>query len=596
MANTGYIINNTVRQNFTTGPNSGSAVTGSIFDVNLTVAPFSASLDGTDYYNRAYEPDLCEPGFETCVVPLLTSLTTGSCRGRFAINYVTQSSFNPPVDITASVSNNPDFSVSESFYASIDGIIPVTSSFVSGTVYFRAFTSCSGPDPSPNSDPLAFTYDLLPPPLAAGSVNLVFKNNYSSTMEVDIRSLRGNANYLIRPGQSVTYDYSTSPDPGAWTATGKSADLNITVKGGARSAYGNYVQRNTNGVEKETYTTGGGFGSPTSRVNNSSTFVADRGLNFTVRQLVLPKNGTTTTTTFTLLQNTPPPPPPPPVPPPPPPAPAPGPGPAPVYVPRPTSVFGSVPYDTETNACGASSVNFREKQYYQLGNTLYDNLTDAQSGTRSVFPYTQNYILTDSTTFLIVNKDGRLQSRGGCRLPEISVATLRSSTYTSQTAGCSRKLFPAEITTYGIKDNRLQTRVSGRVASTGLSGRYPIYEGSGLYPSRNVIFSSGRIVGYETCGSELTDITLSNVGFPSSRYDFTSPENISPTYLKYLCNTYNDFVTYQQGADGTIYYGFKYKDGKYSYVPIAGNRWYIRPDRSFVLIVDGQITSTTTPC
>jgi hypothetical protein len=44
--------------------------------------------------------------------------------------------------------------------------------------------------------------------------------------------------------------------------------------------------------------------------------------------------------------------------------------------------------------------------------------------------------------------------------------------------------------------------------------------------------------------------------------------------LKYLCNTYNNFVTFQQGADGTIYYGFKYKDGKYSYVPIAGNRWY----------------------
>jgi hypothetical protein len=310
MANTGYIINTTVRQNFTTGPNSGSAVTGSAFDVDLTVAPFSASLDGTDYYNRAYEPDLCEPGFETCVVPLLTSLTTGSRRGRFAINYVTQSSFNLPLNITASVSNTPDFSVSESFYASTgSGPIPVTSSFVSGTVYFRAFMSCSGPDPSPNSDPLAFTYDLLPPPLAAGSVNLVFKNNYSSTMEVLIRSTRGNATYRISPGQSVTYDYSTSPDPGAWTSTGKSADLNVTIKGGARSAYGNYVQRNTSGVEKETYTTGGGFGSPTSRVNNSSTFVADRGLNFTVRQLVLPKNGTTTTTTFTLLQNTPPPPP-----------------------------------------------------------------------------------------------------------------------------------------------------------------------------------------------------------------------------------------------------------------------------------------------
>ena len=277
MANTGYIINPKVKQYYTTGPTSGSAVlgsTGSFNEIDLTVTPFSASLNDIDYFYRAYEPDLCEPGFETCVVPLLTSLTTGSRRGRFAINYVTQSSFNPPVNITASVSNNPDFSVSESFYADIDGVIPVTSSFVSGTVYFRAFTSCSGPDPSPNSDPLAFTYDLIPPPLTAGSVNLVFKNNYSSTMEVNIRSLRGNANYIISPGQSITYDYSTSPDPGAWTSTGKSADLNVTIKGGARSAYGNYIQRSTNGIINETYTTGGGFNSPTSKTNNSSTFIA----------------------------------------------------------------------------------------------------------------------------------------------------------------------------------------------------------------------------------------------------------------------------------------------------------------------------------
>jgi hypothetical protein len=39
MANTGFKINNTVRQNFTSGPNSGSIVTGS-FDTDLTVSPF----------------------------------------------------------------------------------------------------------------------------------------------------------------------------------------------------------------------------------------------------------------------------------------------------------------------------------------------------------------------------------------------------------------------------------------------------------------------------------------------------------------------------------------------------------------------------
>ena len=106
MANTGFIINNTVRQFFASGPDSGSAVTASTdFDVDLTVGPFSASLDGEIFYNRALDPINCEEGFETCVTPLLVSLITGSQRGRFAINYVTQSSFNPPTRVTASVSN-----------------------------------------------------------------------------------------------------------------------------------------------------------------------------------------------------------------------------------------------------------------------------------------------------------------------------------------------------------------------------------------------------------------------------------------------------------------------------------------------------------
>jgi hypothetical protein len=108
---------------------------------------------------------------------------------------------------------------------------------------------------------------------------LYLKITIPLAMEVEIRSLRGNANYTISPRQSITYDYSTSPDPGAWTSTGKSEDLNITIKGGARSAYGNYIQRKTEGIEKETYTTGGGFSPLHLATNNSSTFAADRGLN-----------------------------------------------------------------------------------------------------------------------------------------------------------------------------------------------------------------------------------------------------------------------------------------------------------------------------
>ena len=196
MANTGFEISQNVAQYFTTGPNSGSKVTSS-FDQDLTVAPFSASLSGEEFYNRSYNPVTCEPGFEDCLVPLLTSLHTGSRRGRFEVNYVTQSSFNVPIDITASVSDDQNFTSgrTEIFSSSIGTIIPLTSSFISGTVYFRAFTSCSGPTPSPNSDLLSFTYDLIPP-LSKSTVEVVFTNTLSSPMEVEIRSERGNQNYI----------------------------------------------------------------------------------------------------------------------------------------------------------------------------------------------------------------------------------------------------------------------------------------------------------------------------------------------------------------------------------------------------------------
>jgi hypothetical protein len=572
MANTGFIINETVRQFFASGPNSGSAVTASTdFDVDLTVAPFSASLDNETFYNRAFEPDDCPEGFETCVPPLLVSLTTGSQRGRFAINYVTQSSFNPPTRITASVSNDISFSIEETFSASIGSIIPVTTSFVSGTVYFEAFTSCSGPDPSPDSTALSFTYDLIPPQLAPGTVNLVFKNNYSSAMKVEIRSLRGNANYTISPRQSITYDYTTSPDPGAWTATGKSEDLSITIKGGARSPYGNYIQRKTEGIEKETYTTEGGFSSPTSATNNSSTFAADRGLSFKVRQLVLPVGGTTTTTTFTLLEKDPPPPP---IPPSPPPPPSPGPpGPAPASVSRPTSRFGSTPYSSEAAACGNANADFRSIHYYQYGNVFYNNLTDAQSRTRSSFPYSSNYILYGNGTYYIVNKDGRITNTGGCRRPSITLYTLRGS-YGSQEEACRQNKTGAGNTTYTI-------------GSIRVSGRYPL-AGSGK-GGRNAIISGGNVVAYETCGSELTPVQYGSIGWPNSRYPLGSPSNVNPRSLQLVCSN-TSLQTYYQGPSGVVYYGT-------NYVPLGlGTRWYRTTSGTFVNFDRGLIIDSTSPC
>lgn len=569
MANTGFIINNTVRQFFISGPDSGSAVTASTdFDVDLTVAPFSASLNNETFYNRAFEPDDCPEGFETCVPPLLVSLTTGSQRGRFAINYVTQSSFNPPNDITASVSNDISFSLEETFSASIGSIIPVTTSFVSGTVYFQAFTSCSGPDPSPDSTALSFTYDLLPPPLKVNTVNLVFENNYSSTMKVEIRSLRGNANYIIKPKQSVTYDYTTSPDPGAWTATGRSEDLNITIKGGARSAFGNFIQRNTAGVEKETYTTGGGFNNSNSATDNSNTFQADRGLTFKVRQLVLPVGDTSTETIFTLLAKSPPPQPSTPLPPP-----NPGPGPPPPAVSGPRSLQVSTVFSSEGEACSNPNANFRRRTFYQNGNTIFDQLSHAQSGVPNKFPFNTNFFLISKGTYIIINKRGRLRGRGSCRRPSITLYTLRGS-YGTQEEACKQRKTLSGNTTYTL-------------GSIRVSGRYPI-AGNGK-GGRNAIISGGNVVGYETCGSELTPVQYGSIGWNRSTYPLDSPGNVNPRSLQRICaNT--SLRTYYLGPSGVVYYGT-------NYVPLGlGNRWYRTTSGDFVNFDRGRIIATTSPC
>lgn len=577
MANTGYQISPTVRQYFISGPNSGSVVTSS-FDVDLTVAPFSASLNNEDYFYRAFNPIDCEPGFEDCLVPLLTSLTTGSRRGRFAINYVTQSGFNPPIDITASVSNNPNFGTSEVFSASIDSIIPVSTSFVSGTVYFKAFTSCSGPDPSPDSAPLSFTYDLLPPPLSAGSVNIVFKNNLSSPMEVDIRSTRGNANYKIAAGSSITYDYSTSPDPGAWTSTGRSEDLTVTIKGGSRSTYGNFVQRTTTGIEKETYTTGGGYDAPTVNSDNSSTFTPDKGVTFNIRQLVLPKSGTTTTTTFTLLSNIPPAPAITPAP-----EPDPGPGPSPDPTPYVATQFGSVPYSTEDAVCANTGVNYREKTYFRRNGYLYNSRADALDNTKPEFPSFKNYILTSPTVYLIVNKDGYIQNRGGCILPTLDIYTLRGS-FPDQESACKRTRTSAGSTTYSYKDNKLQ--------GASLSGRYPLFSGTQERGGRNVILSAGRIIGYETCGTELTNVQYGAIGWPNSTYPLATPENINPRSLNLVCS--NNLISYSLGPSGTVYYHI---NSNYPYIPLGlGTRWFKTESGTFVNFDRGQIIDTVSPC
>jgi len=568
MANTGFEISQNVGLYFTTGPNSGSKVTSS-FDQDLTVTPFSASLEGEEFFNRSYNPITCEPGFEDCLVPLLTSLRTGSRRGRFDVSYVTQSSTNSPTRITASVSDDRNFASgrTEILSQSIGTSYSITSSFISGTVFFRAFTSCSGPTPSPNSDLLSFTYDLIAP-LSKSTVEVVFTNTLSSPMEVEIRSERGNQNYVIAGKESITYDYTNNSfDPGAWISTNKSSPLDITIKGGSKSTFGNSIQRVTNGVIKETYTIGGGFNNPNSRRDTSTDYNPDTGTKFKIEQLVLPE-GDTTTTTISLVQNTPPPPPPA--------------EPTPIYTPFPRTVVGSVPYETEEKVCANTGVNFREKTYFKFKGYLYDNLEDALIDNKTNYSFTKNYILTTLTEYLIVNKEGRIESEdNNCVLPSISIETSKGA-YPDQESACRRKKLTG--VSYNYKDNTL--------IGANLTGRFPVFEGRER-GGRNIILENGKILAYETCGTELTDIQYSEIGFNNEIYPLETPELVNPSRIRFICNYSQRYINYSLGPSGIVYYGFNYKEGKYKYVPLGlGIRWYRTTDDKFIIFNRGLVTNT----
>ena len=213
MAKTGYKIIENVVQSFDNGQPSGSVASGSTnYLITLSSSSLSASLNEETYFNRSFSPIDCVEDITECKSPLLTGIYTGSQRGYFDLYYATQDSNNSPVDISASISQTNNFSAFELFSASIGSIVPITSSYVSGTVFFRAFNSCSGisPDRSPNSDLLSFIYDETTPEEIKGDVNIQFLNNLSSPMEIQIRSQRGNSNHKISPLDTFNYNYSNS--------------------------------------------------------------------------------------------------------------------------------------------------------------------------------------------------------------------------------------------------------------------------------------------------------------------------------------------------------------------------------------------------
>ena len=570
MAKTGYKIIETVVQSFNNGQPSGSVASGSTNSVvTLSTSSLSASLDEETYFNRSFSPIDCVEDINECKPPVLTGIYTGSQRGYFNLNYTTQDSNNSPTKISASISQTNDFSSFELFSASIGSLVPITSSYVSGTVFFRAFTSCSGisPDRSLNSDLLSFTYDEISPEEIKGDVNIQFLNNLSSPMEVQIRSQRGNSNHKIAALNTFNYTYSNSNLTGSWNSVGKSSDVSVTIKGGSKNTFGNFIQRRTIGLETLTYTTGSGFDNPLLNVDSSDTFPPDTGINFTIRQLDFPPTGESTTTTFSLLQV------------------------SPTSTDSsdimdgtitPTIRFGSTPLISQNAACSDSKVNSTEITYFQLGSYLYNNREDAESKTRPIFPFNTNYILITPNTYLIVNKDGFIQNLETCILPSLNIFT-QDGSFNTQEEACKRVKSSGEVIFY--KDNQL--RGDGR----NLSGRFPINNDS--QGGTNVILSAGNIVGFETCGTELETSQLSIYGYPSSSYPFDTPELINPETLAVACGD-DTFITYYQGGDGTIYHDF---DGPLAYNTVGdGGYYYKNESDEFLLLSDGLILSSSTPC
>ena len=555
MANTGYQITPTLIQRFLDGPESGSIVTGSFgkYENQLGVAPFSASLEDTNYYYRALNEVTCPEGFEDCQAPVLTSVQTGSAKGLFNLNYTQPTTLNAAIDITGSISQLEDFSVVQTFSASIGSMLPISSSFTSGTVYFRAFQSCSGPDKSPFSDPLEFTFAPIPPPKPPGSIFYKIQNTLNTPISINVRNNQGNFDQNITPGQTFQSIVSAAASP----------NYKIKLKGGSNTTYGNTIIKRIsarNGaVAASAYVTSPNSGPGNfNGTNDGAIIFYDGKATVDIKRVNNPPTDGIVDINLTFASNTPP---------------APQVAPAPPtpsnpvpYTPRPTIRFGSSAFSTANSAC--DSADFRSQTYYQLGNYLYLTSNDAIAGNRPSFPNERNYILTNTSQHAVISSNGYIiESSNACSYPGL---TISKKSYSSQEAACRDKTFSTQ--TVQVKGSQL--------IGSGLTGRFKLGTSRG---GQNVILSSGRIISYETCGSEGSGVTYSRGGYSKRLLQ-------NPRTQKRIC----DGLTPRQyfvGPSGITYYS---SSGRYAYIPLGlGSRYYFignvgyRFDR-------GRILDTTT--
>jgi len=559
MANTGYQITPTLIQRFLDGPESGSIVTGSFgkYENQLGVAPFSASLEDTNYYYRALNEVTCPEGFEDCQAPVLTSVETGSAKGLFNLNYTQPTTLNTAVDITGSISQLEDFSVVQTFSASIGSLLPISSSFTSGTVYFRAFQSCSGPDKSPFSDPLAFTFAPIPPPKPPGSIIYKVQNTLNTPISINVRSSNENFDQNITPGQTFQSTVSSTASP----------DYKIKLKGGSNTTYGNTIIKRIsarNGAEASS----AHVTSPNSGPGNfngtkdGAIIFFDGNATVDIKRNFNPPPDGIVDINLTFASNTPPAPPVAPAPP----TPA-----APVpYTPRPTIRFGGSAFSTADGACDSN--DFRSQTYFQLGNYLYLTSNDAIAGNRPSFPNSRNYILTNTSQHAVVSSNGYIiESSNSCSYPTL---TISKKSYSSQEAACRDKSSLTQTVQYK----------GSQLIGSGLTGRFKMQTSRG---GQNIILSSGRIISYETCGTEGSTISYTRGGFPKGLQN-------NPYWQNYWCSP-RTMRTYFVGPSGTTYYG---SSGKYAYIPLGiGGRVYFDSSFNGYVFARGKIVGTyTLPC
>ena len=143
----------------------------------------------------------------------------------------------------------------------------------------------------------------------------------------------------------------------------------------------------------------------------------------------------------------------------------------------------------------------------------------------------------------------------------------------------SKEFISNEVITY--KDNKFTGD------GTNLSGRFPIDAGG--KGGRNIILSTGNIIGFETCGTELSTILLGQKQYLNSLYPLETPELINPETLLTIRGD-DRLITYYQGDTGLIYYQIS---GAKAYELVGDGTFWLRNEGGdFVLLNQGLIEKT----